>query len=41
MAIYYNENAKILFYIRGKKLIKKGISDISLMPFLVFLLTFI
>ncbi|RKS02059.1 hypothetical protein C8C84_1757 [Flavobacterium sp. 102] len=33
MAIHYNGNAKILFYIGGKKLIKKGISVILLMPF--------
>ena len=26
MAIYYNGNAKILFYIGGKKLIKKGMN---------------
>lgn len=33
MATHYNGNAKILFYIGGKKLIKKGISVILLMPF--------
>ncbi len=36
MAIYYNGNAKILFYIGGKKLIKKGISDIFTHAFSTF-----
>lgn len=40
MAIYYNGNAKILFYIGRKKLIKKGISVISLMPFGSIIVTF-
>lgn len=40
MAIHYNGNAKILFYIGGKKLIKKGISVILLMPFQPFIMKY-